>query len=134
MNAANDGKVWFTSKKEPTKLFLSETTCKCGCKRNTMQQRIVDLFHALRTKEGFPLHVNSGFRCAEYNKKVGGKPNSQHLSGRALDLMLPKDLTPDAWAKEMESVGVTAIGKYKTFCHMDDRIGSFRWDQRQIGG
>lgn len=35
---------------------------------------------------GKPIHVNSGFRSAELNKKVGGKVNSYHLQGKAADL------------------------------------------------
>lgn len=123
---------WLTSNDKETNLSLSETTCKCGCERNTMQQRIVDLFQALRVKLAKPLTINSGFRCAEYNKKVGGKPASQHLSGKALDMKLPKDMTADQFEKEMESVGFTAIGKYKTFCHGDERLGKYRWDQRHV--
>ena len=35
---------------------------------------------------GKPLMVNSGYRCDELNKAVGGKLNSQHLKGEAADL------------------------------------------------
>ena len=99
-----------------------------------MQQRIVDLFQALRDRLGKPLTINSGFRCAEYNasKDVKGKPNSQHLYGRALDIRLPKDMDADQMEKEMEAIGATAIGKYKTFCHMDEREGQYHWDYRNL--
>ena len=33
-----------------------------------------------------PLMVSSGYRCPRLNKAVGGKPNSQHLRGEAVDI------------------------------------------------
>ena len=44
------------------------------------------IFQPCRDHFGKPLKVNSGFRCKEVNKAVGGAANSQHLSGQALDL------------------------------------------------
>lgn len=40
----------------------------------------------LRDKLGVPIHVNSGYRCPELNKAVGGVPTSQHQKGEAADL------------------------------------------------
>lgn len=39
-----------------------------------------------REQFGKPIYVNSGYRCAELNRKVGGTANSYHLQGRAADL------------------------------------------------
>lgn len=33
-----------------------------------------------------PVIVNSGYRCKDLNKAVGGAKNSQHLSGKAADI------------------------------------------------
>ena len=135
IQAAHDGVRWRSSKGELVNLSLVETRCKCNkCESNSMQQGIVDLFHALRTKLNMPLTVNSGFRCAEYNKKVGGKPDSQHLYGKALDIRLPGKMTPVELQDHMESIGAKAIVLYKTFCHMDERQKKIRWDNRIIGG
>ena len=35
---------------------------------------------------GKPIKVNSGYRCPELNKAVGGVRNSQHLTGEAADI------------------------------------------------
>lgn len=35
---------------------------------------------------GKPIKVNSGYRCPELNKAVGGVSNSQHLTGEAADI------------------------------------------------
>jgi len=40
----------------------------------------------LREAWGRPIHVNSGYRCAELNKAVGGVPASQHMRGEAADI------------------------------------------------
>lgn len=40
----------------------------------------------LREKFGRPIIVNSGFRCPELNRAVGGAVISQHLSGEAADI------------------------------------------------
>ena len=40
----------------------------------------------LREAWGGPIHVNSGYRCPELNKIVGGTPTSQHQRGEAADI------------------------------------------------
>ena len=40
----------------------------------------------MRDAWGGPIIVNSGFRCEELNKAVGGKSTSGHLSGYAADI------------------------------------------------
>jgi len=40
----------------------------------------------MRDKHGSPLLVNSGYRCPEVNKIVGGAQNSQHMLGEAADI------------------------------------------------
>ena len=39
-----------------------------------------------------PIIINSGFRNADVNRRVGGVKNSQHLQGQAADIR-PKDPT-----------------------------------------
>lgn len=54
-------------------------------KRN-IERLIAELLDPAREKLGKPIYVNSGYRCRELNRKVGGVPNSFHLQGRAADL------------------------------------------------
>lgn len=42
----------------------------------------------LRDKLGKPIIVTSGFRCQKLNQAVGGVPNSQHLTGQAVDIVV----------------------------------------------
>ena len=48
------------------------------------------LLEPAREAIGCPIIVNSGFRNAEVNRRVGGVKNSQHLQGPAADIR-PRD-------------------------------------------
>lgn len=37
-----------------------------------------------------PIHINSGYRCPELNKAIGGVPTSQHQKGEAADIRSDK--------------------------------------------
>ena len=50
-------------------------------------QGLIDkVLDPLREWYGKPVYVNSGYRCPELNKAVGGVENSFHVSGCAADL------------------------------------------------
>ena len=51
-----------------------------------MVELIDKVLDPLRERWGVPIYVNSGYRCPELNKKVGGAPNSYHLRGMAADI------------------------------------------------
>ena len=46
------------------------------------------LLQPLRDIYGKPIRINSGYRCPELNKAVGGVPNSMHQRGEASDLSI----------------------------------------------
>jgi hypothetical protein len=48
----------------------------------------VNVFEPIRAKVGHPIKINSGFRSAKLNKKIGGSTTSQHCKGEAMDLDL----------------------------------------------
>ena len=53
----------------------------------TALHELVDhVLDPLREAWGGPIHVNSGYRCPELNKVVGGTPYSQHQRGEAADI------------------------------------------------
>ncbi|MDE5955525.1 MAG: peptidase M15 [Bacteroidales bacterium] len=54
--------------------------------RNAVRALVVNVLQPLRDRCGTPLKINSGFRCPELNKAVGGAPASQHLIGEAADI------------------------------------------------
>lgn len=46
-----------------------------------------DVLEPAREEYGKAMIISSGYRCEELNKAVGGKPNSQHLTGCAADIV-----------------------------------------------
>ena len=49
-----------------------------------------NLLEPARQAIGCPIIINSGFRNADVNRRVGGVKNSQHLQGQAADIR-PRD-------------------------------------------
>ena len=47
-----------------------------------------NVLQPVRDKIGKPITVNSGYRCEELNKAVGGVKSSQHCKGQSADLTL----------------------------------------------
>lgn len=86
-------------------------------------------FERVRAAVGAAIRVGSGYRTAAWNVRVGGKPKSQHLEGRAVDLYPPEGWTVDrfyavirATAGRAESK-IMGLGRYPTFVHVDVRPG-----------
>lgn len=61
---------------------------------NTPNPEVIDnltalvdnILDPLRERYGKPITVNSGYRCPELNKAVGGSKTSQHMKGLAADI------------------------------------------------
>lgn len=47
----------------------------------------VSLLEPIRHLLGVPMHINSGYRCPELNKAVGGAKDSAHMRGEAADFV-----------------------------------------------
>jgi hypothetical protein len=76
---------------------------------------------------GTPQVPESGFRTQEWNRRIGGIGKSQHVEGRAIDLLTPPWLTlPQFWdlarahAKRPGS-RTRGIGLYPWGVHLDIR-------------
>lgn len=114
----------------------SEFTCRCEgfCEHEDVVDRLlVAGLDTLRENLGVPLLVNSGHRCTEHNRNVGGSPTSRHLYGVAADIRLPLDMSSEELAREAEKIEafeVGGIGLYNTFVHLDVRGRRVRWDNR----
>lgn len=48
---------------------------------------VENILDPLRQAYGKPINVNSGYRSKALNKSVGGVSNSQHLEGKAADIV-----------------------------------------------
>ena len=49
-------------------------------------EHLRSMYNILYGNRKVPIVINSGFRCPEVNKKVGGSPTSNHLTGCAADI------------------------------------------------
>ena len=49
-------------------------------------KRLCPWLEALRERAGPPIVINSGYRSPQLNRKIGGQPNSNHLTGCAVDI------------------------------------------------
>ena len=49
-------------------------------------KRLCEWLEVLRNKIGHPIVINSGYRSPQLNRKVGGAPTSNHLTGCAADI------------------------------------------------
>ena len=107
---------------------FNELCCPC-CGAYLANPRLLDALEALRSELGdVPIHVNSGTRCPEWNKKVGGVSKSKHLLGEAADIVV-RGKEPIEVAKAAESVTQLrngGVGVYESFTHVDVGHGASR--------
>ena len=60
---------------------------KCDLSAATALKALVDnVLDPVREWYGKPVYVNSGYRCPQLNRLVGGATNSQHTKGEAADI------------------------------------------------
>lgn len=71
---------------------MKEFECRDGCvmpasARENIVALVENVLDPARERLGMPIRVNSGYRCAKHNRKVGGVAASQHLLGEAVDVV-----------------------------------------------
>ena len=109
---------------------LTEIMCPC-CQRIRIVPELaphMDKLEELRIMAGFPITVNSGYRCSKHNIKVrGGKDGGWHpriaTDIRPLDRDPGKVLVIYRIALTLDFGG---IGKHPTFIHLDPRATLWR--------
>lgn len=93
---------------------------------------LVKELEIIRSALGKPMKVNSGYRSPEWNKKVGGKSQSFHMQGMAVDFYVPgmtikqiKDTIESLISQGKIKQG--GLGTYPTWVHYDIRGTKARW-------
>jgi len=108
---------------------LKEFQCKC-CQKVKLEKELIEKLQKLRVLTQKPIQVLSGYRCLEYNTKVGGAKESYHMKGFAADIRIA-GYTVNQVAELAEKVGFNGIGKYydDAFVHVDVRGEKARWQE-----
>lgn len=108
-----------------TKHFLkSELACRC-CGEYGMTAEAEASIEATRVEFGYCMIINSAYRCKKHNAKVGGRPDSAHTKGLAIDVsILGPNGIPDNYKRGQLiaaaiKCGVKGIGIYASFIHLD---------------
>lgn len=109
-----------------------EFACKCGrCGGFPVEPdpELINILTKIREHFGKPVHVNSGIRCSQHNRNVGGASASQHLRGTAADITV-EGVAPAKVADYAETLLPRSggIGRYATFTHVDVRKNKSRWN------
>ena len=73
-----------------------------------------------RERAWIPFVINSAYRTPEHNAKIGGKPNSSHLKGLAVDIRANDSSTRYIVLNALIRVGFNRIGVASSFIHVDD--------------
>ena len=84
-----------------------------------MNIELVKFMDKLRHDYGSPLKINSGYRTESHNLKVGGKSESAHTNGLAVDIECLESSKRFKIIQIALQNGVKRIGIAKTFIHLD---------------
>lgn len=118
----------------------SEFECRCGCEMpkevlNNVQ-KLANQLQIIRNKVNVPITINSAYRCPKHNSIIGGAKSSQHLQGKASDIVI-EGYSNDDVADLIEELIASGdilqggLGRYNSFTHYDIRKTKARWDFRK---
>lgn len=96
-----------------------EFACRCGCGRDEVHPLLVTALEALRERLGRPVVITSGVRCPEWNRAVGGRPNSAHLTGEAADIKVTGSAERMVLVRAALALDFRRVGVARGFVHVD---------------
>ena len=98
----------------------------CG-KSAPIDTRLVALLQRIRDEVGYPIYVNSGFRCRRHNADVpGASINSFHTLGMAADIRCPNVMASELYDTANDVIrelgyGFPLLYSAQNFIHVDIR-------------
>lgn len=107
---------------------VGEFACHDGSNLILIDTELVEVLQKIRDHFGKAVNINSAYRNAVYNKKIGGVSNSQHTKGTAADITVA-GVEPFRVAQYAEFLMPKSggIGLYGDFTHIDVRKSRARW-------
>ena len=96
-------------------------------------QKVANQLQFLRDYLGKSIRVNSAYRSPRHNASIGGVKNSQHVLGKASDIVVSGLTTTEVYniIEELIDKGDMlqgGLGLYNSFVHYDIRGGKARWN------
>ena len=85
-----------------------------------MDNDFLQMLDMAREIANIPFKINSGYRTKEHNEKVGGKPQSSHLVGKATDIAYKDSRERYIIITSLQEAGYNRLGISKTFVHVDN--------------
>jgi hypothetical protein len=98
---------------------VDEFECPC-CHQQHMHPRFLERLDTARDISGVPYHINSGWRCVNHNREVGGGDKSAHLVGLACDIRATESRQRFHILRGLFAAGFARIGVGNGFIHCDD--------------
>ncbi len=95
----------------------------CPTKKGTgelMEREFLEMLDTAREIAGIPFYINSGYRTPEYNRIVGGNPNSSHMQFCACDIHCANGADRLVMVHALVKAGFRRIGIADTFIHCDN--------------
>lgn len=105
---------------------VKEFACNDGSDTILVDCELVEKLQIIREYFKAPVLINSGYRTKTYNTKIGGARSSQHLLGKAADIVV-KGVSPADVCKFAKIIGFRGVGEYKDFTHVDTRTSTSYW-------
>lgn len=96
--------------------------------RDSVKALVLDVLQPLRDALREPMEVNSGYRCQELNRLVGGTSTSQHLKGEAADIASDNPLALAQLAYDL-GLPYDQMIVYPTFVHFSHKLAG---EQRRM--
>jgi len=84
-----------------------------------MDADFLEMLDHARHIAGIPFKINSGYRTIEHNEAVGGKQNSSHIVGKAVDIAIQGSRERWLILEALIHAGFTRFGIANTFIHVD---------------
>lgn len=94
-----------------------ELCCPC-CDVMGMDHEFLEILETVRKEYGKPMQLNSAFRCFAHNANVGGRPNSSHCRGLAVDIACEGSRQRSELIRHLLK-HITRIGVGNGFLHAD---------------
>jgi len=100
--------------------YFKEAELKCShCDEYVFNAEFLNILNRVRSLFNKPIYITSGYRCKEHNKAVGGKANSAHTKGLAVDIKCENSLDRYHLMRIFLDLGINRIGVGSDFLHID---------------